>query len=209
MNGGNTMKKLLTIVMVFAGFFLIAACGDSPSDPPIWWPPPIVNTPDDDPPVDPPVDPPAGNLNTVGFSCASVDNDQTCSGIEDEPGVWNSGPVLRSGDSSVFDYINIEVLNDEDAAVSVFVYATMDVLGCPTTPHTWYTVDLAPDENVAFTFLTQNYRCGDLGDQEMEIMLYNAAGFDPTNMNPINYPHTDLIANAVVRWDNRLIGDMP
>ena len=201
------MKKLLTITLILTAFFLVA-CGSDDYTPPIWWPPPVVDPPTE-PPVDPPVDPPAGNLNTVGFACASVDNDQTCSGIEDSPGIWNSGPVLRSGDPNVYDYINTEILNDEDDPVSVFVYATMDVLGCPTTPYAWPVVDLAPDDLMAFTFLTQNYRCGDLGDQEMEVMLYNAAGFDPTGMHPINYPRTDLIANALVRWDNRLIGDMP
>lgn len=182
------MKKLIIIIaLILTGFFL-TACGDIPA----------------------PATPMAIVANTVDFSCLSVDNDTVCSGIQDDMGIWMSGPVARSGDPMPVDYLNLEVSNNMAVNTTVFVYSLITITGCGDNPIAFFAVELAPGDSAQFHYQLWNYRCGALGYQETEIFLYNAAGFDPaTYPNPWTYPRTDLITSAVVSWENRLPGDMP
>jgi hypothetical protein len=191
------MKKLFAILLMFAGFFL-SACGTCPDEPPV-----VI------PPGPPPVDDPVDILNAVGFSCISVDNDQVCSGVEDPEGIWNSGPVQITGNPMPVDYLNIEITNYMTVNATVFVHADILITGCWDDTVTFQAIELSPGGSSSFTARLWNYRCGQLGYQESVISIYNAAGFDPTGMNPTNYPRNDLITNAVVYWDNRVPGDMP
>jgi len=184
------MKRLILTMMALA---LLNACGSGgPSDvPPATPPPPQIS-------------------NTVDFTCLSVDNDQICTGIEISPGVWDSGPVAITGDPPPDDWINIEVTNNMAVNATVFVYSLVTISGCGDNPIAFDAVALAPGDAVTLDYRLWNYRCGWYGDQQTDIQLYNAAGFNPGDYaNPWMYPRSDLISNEVVKWDNRAHGDMP
>ena len=187
------MKRSIAALIIILVFSIFAACGS------------------DDPPYIPPVDPPTESpviMNTVDFSCVSVDNDQTCSGIL-EGGVWNSGPVVTTDQPMPEDYLNLEITNNMVINATVFAVANIVISGCWEDIVAFDAVELLPNESATFTALLWNYRCGMLGYQDSIVSIYNADSFDPTGINPINYPRTDLITNAVVIWDNRMIGSMP
>ena len=192
------MKKWILIILAL-GVLLLAACGgggggDDNSDGG------GGGKPDDPPAV----------INTVDFSCLSVDNDQVCTGVLNAPGIWNSGPVAVTGSPLPDDYLNLEVTNNLAVNATVFAYSLVTISGCGDNPIAFDAVTLAPGDAVVLDYQLWNDRCGMLGDQQTEVMLYNAAGFDPAAYaNPWMYPRIDLIANAVVTWDNRLHGDMP
>lgn len=185
------MKRSTAALIIILVFSIFAACGS------------------DDPPYIPPVDPPPAIQNTVDFSCISVDNDQICSGIL-EGSIWNSGPVQTTGDPMPVDYLNIEITNNMDIDAVIFSSNLITISGCGDNPAYFDIQHLAPGESVALSYQLWNYRCGMLGYQETIISLYNASGFNPADFpTPWEYPRTDLIANAVVIWDNRLPGDIP
>lgn len=186
------MKRLILITLALT---MLIACGSDGS-----------NGSDNGPPVDIP----PHILNTVDFSCLSVDNDQVCTGIQESPGLWNSGPVAITGDPPPDDYINIEVTNNMAVNATVFVHGLVTIKGCGDNPIAFDAQTLAPGEVMTLDYRLWNYRCGWYGDQQTDIQLYNAAGFNPAAYdNPWTYPRNDLIANAVVRWDNRAHGDIP
>ena len=185
------MKRLITILIITLTLAMLIACGSGDTD-------------------TPPVNPPAVVTNTVDFTCLSVDNDQTCTGVLDSQGVWDSGPVAVTGYPPPDDYINIKVMNNLSVNTTVFVYSLVTINGCGDNPIAFDAVTLAPGDAVVLDYQLWNDRCGILGDQQTTVQLYNAAGFDPGDYaNPWMYPRVDLIANAVVKWDNRLHSDMP
>ena len=191
------MKNLIIIALVLS---ILMACGSSGggTTPPVI--PPVTNTPAPDPV-------PSGS---VGFSCISVDNDQVCSGIQDSPGIWNSGPISISGSPMPEDFLNIEVTNNSQQDASMFVYTLFTINGCGDNPYAFDIGTLNPGESAVMTQAVMNVQCGMLGYQEAVIGLYNASGFNPADYpNPWTFPRTDLITEATVQWDNRLPGDMP
>lgn len=182
------MKRLILITLALT---LIIACGTGSPDTPSAPDPVIVS-------------------NTVDFTCLSVDNDQACSGVLGARGVWNSGPVAITGSPPPNDWINIEVTNRMAVNATVFVYSLVTIKGCGDNPIAFDAQTLTPGDTVVLDYRLWNYRCGWYGDQQTDIQLYNAADFNPADYaNPWMYPRTDLVANAVVRWDNRAHGDMP
>lgn len=188
------MKKLI-IILLLTGFFH-TGCGSGGAGGTL-------------PPMDPPVKPPVV-VNTVGFSCLSVDNDFTCSGVLDEPGVWNSGPVVISGGIPLpEDFLNLEVSSMLATNSTVFIHATVTISGCGDQDIAFPAVTLEPGGSVIQSGDLWNVRCGHLGLQETLVTLYNASGFDPAHYpNPWTYPRTDAITNAIVRWDNVLPGSI-
>ena len=181
------MKHLIAICLIFS---ILMACGSSGGGGNNN--PPVIN-------------------NTVSISCASVDNDQTCTGVWNGS-TWESGPVQTSGDPMPIDWLNIEVMNNMLVNATVFVVGDMAITGCydlmePIIP--FDAVELLPGETVTFSTLLWNYRCGMLGDQDGYVTLYSAVGFDPSGMNPEDYPLTDMLSNELVEWDNRVVGNMP
>jgi predicted small lipoprotein YifL len=190
------MKRIIAIMVIA---LLLTACGATP---------PV--TPPDTPPVIPPDTPPAIVSNTVDFSCLSVDNDTTCTGIQYQAGIWNSGPVQTTGSPMPVDFLNVEITNNSLINTSVFAYTLFTIAGCADEPIAFNAVDLIPGEMAGFSYSTDNVRCGSLGDQNASISLYNASGFNPDDYaSPALYPRTELISNAVIVWDNRIPGDMP
>lgn len=184
------MKRLILITLAF---IVLIACGSGADS--------TDNNGNDKPPA---------VTNTVDFSCLSVDNDQTCTGIEISQGVWDSGPVAITGNPPPDDWINIEVTNRMVVNATVFVYSLVTIAGCGDNPIAFDAISLAPGDVLVLDYRLWNYRCGWYGDQQTDIQLYNAIGFDPAAYaNPWMYPRTDLIASAVVKWDNRAHGDMP
>jgi len=188
------MKHLATIIIITLAFAVLIACGSGGEDPSD---------------IDPATPPQLSNI--VGFTCLSVDNNQVCTGVQDALGVWDSGPVAVTGDPPPDDWINIEVTNNNMAVnATVFVYSLVTIKGCGDNPIAFDAQTLAPGDTVTLDYRLWNYRCGWYGDQQTDIQLYNVVGFDPADYaNPWTYPRTHLIANAVVRWDNRIQGDMP
>lgn len=187
------MKRLILIISL--ALTLLIACGSAPGT-------------DDNNTGGP--DKPPFVTNTVDFTCLSVDNDQTCTGALDARGVWNSGPVAITGSPPPDDWINIEVTNRMAVNATVFVYSLVTIKGCGDDPIVFDAVMLTPGDAVVLDYRLWNYRCGWYGNQQTDIQLYNAAGFNPADYaNPWMYPRTDLISSAVVRWDNRAHGDMP
>lgn len=193
------MKKSALTIMALLSIVFFTACGsDCGSDPLA----PVANSV--------PPDRPAIYSNTVDFSCISVDNDQVCTGMEDSPGIWNSGPVQTTGSPMPVDFLNLEITNNSLINTSVFAYSMVTITGCGDNPIAFDVVDLVPGETAVFSYTTYNVRCGVLGYQETMVSLYNATGFDPALYpNPWTYPRIDLILNAMVRWENRIPGDMP
>lgn len=179
------MKNLRPLIVIALVFSIFMACGH------------------DDPPVIPPVEPPVIQ-NTVGFSCLDVGHG-SCAGEFIGNGIWNSVPVTVKGNPAPASYLNVEVTNDMETSVPVFVYSPLTIKGCWDEPVAFAVANISSGETAIFQHVANNYRCGALGPQETEIMLYNASGFDPAAYpNPLNYPRTDMICNAVVRWENAL-----
>ena len=180
-----TMKRLIALIIFIA--LILTACGAVPSIMSVIIPP-----------------------DTVHFSCLSVDNDTTCTGIQESHGVWDSGPVQTTGNPMPVDYLNIEITNNGIVNTSIFAYSDIRISNCWDDSVASEAVDLAPGETVVLSTLLWNYRCGALGYQDSFVSLYNASGFDPSIYpDPLDYPRTDMIANALIYWENRLPGDMP
>jgi len=184
-NRGRWIIALIIIIF-------ICACGNSggghktPPD----FPPVITNAP-------------------IEFSCLGVNNEIVCSSIEETPGIWNSGAVQITGSPMPMDFMNVEVVNNGLMNAAFFIYSDVHISGCWDGVIVSDAITLMPGDSFAFSELLWNYRCGMLGYQDALVSIYNAVDFDSSSMNPINYPRTDLIANAIVHWDNRLPGDMP
>lgn len=193
------MKRLILVVLAL--FVLtLASCGCEPVEPPME--PPV------EPPTEPPTDPSPPIVNSVDFSCVSVDNDEVCSGQESD-GIWNSGSIAISGQPMPNDYLNIEVTNTMIMNASIFVYSPMTIDGCWPEPVAFPVATLEGGQTAMFSRQTNNYRCGALGHQEAVVGIYNASGFDPSDyLDPLYYPRTDLIKNTVVIWNNALPGDL-